>query len=106
MRRSRRTQGTLDARSDSGGGESAVFSEVLYTERRPGGNTFACATCHSLEEPAPDGERRPRHKMGDAAIRPSYKNDRLAGFIFDGAGIHVRSYLGLRGDCNAGFSMS
>ena len=41
------------------------------------GNEFACSTCHALEEPAPDGIRRPGHAIGDAANRPSYKNGQL-----------------------------
>jgi mono/diheme cytochrome c family protein len=55
----------------------AVFGEALYMEPHPDGNTFACATCHALAEPAPDGVRRPGHSIGDAANRPSYKNGQL-----------------------------
>lgn len=63
--------------SDSSGGETALSGEALYMERHPDGNTFACATCHSLSEPAPDGRRRPGHAIGDAANRPSFKNGQL-----------------------------
>ncbi len=65
----------------SGDGQSSVSGEALYMEPHPDGNTFACATCHSLEEPAPDGVRRPGHQIGDAANRPSYKNGQLVDLI-------------------------
>lgn len=65
----------------SGDGETTVSGEALYMEPHPDGNTFACATCHSLDEPAPDGVRRPGHPIGDAALRPSYKNGQLADLI-------------------------
>jgi len=63
--------------SDSGSGGASVSGETLYLEPHDDGNVFACATCHALEEPAPDGIRRPGHPIGDAANRPSYKNGQL-----------------------------
>lgn len=63
--------------SDSPGG-SAASGEALYLAPHADGNTFACATCHALEEPASDGIRRPGHSIGDAANRPSYKNGQLS----------------------------
>jgi mono/diheme cytochrome c family protein len=64
--------------SDSGGGGSVIPSgEALYLEPHSDGNTFACATCHALEEPASDGIRRPGHSIGDAANRPTFKNSQL-----------------------------
>lgn len=63
--------------SGSGGESIAVSGEALYMEPHSDGNTFACATCHSLEEPAPDGARRPGHAIGDAANRPTFKNGQL-----------------------------
>ena len=66
-------QGVLGC-GEAGG---AVSGESLYLERHTDGNTFACATCHALEEPAPDGIRRPGHPIGDAANRPSFKNGQL-----------------------------
>jgi len=60
---------------DSSPGEPS--GEALYLQRHTDGNTFACATCHALEEPAADGFRRPGHPIGDAANRPSYKNGQL-----------------------------
>ena len=47
---------------------------TVYETRIRGGNTFTCATCHALAEPAPDGFRRPGHPIGEATRRPSYKN--------------------------------
>jgi mono/diheme cytochrome c family protein len=67
---------TLSACSSSGG-DTAASGEALFMEPDPDGNTFACATCHALEEPAPDGYRRPGHPVGDAANRPSFKNGQL-----------------------------
>ena len=52
--------------------------KAFYMEPDPEGNEFACATCHALEEPAPDGYRRPGHPIGDAANRPSFKNGQLS----------------------------
>ena len=59
------------------GGTAAPTGEALYSERHSDGNTFACATCHALQEPASDGIRRPGHSIGDAANRPSFKNGQL-----------------------------
>lgn len=59
-------------------GSTAVASgEALYVQPHRDGNTFACASCHALEEPAPDGIRRPGHPIGDAANRTSFKNGQL-----------------------------
>lgn len=66
---------------DSGGGDAEPSGEALYLEPHTDGNTFACATCHALSDPAPDGLRRPGHQIGDAAIRPSYKNGQLTSFL-------------------------
>lgn len=62
--------------SDSGT-SAAPSGGTLYLEPHADGNTFACASCHALEEPAPDGIRRPGHAIGDAANRPSFKNGQL-----------------------------
>ncbi len=48
--------------------------QTVYLTRFDDGNTFACATCHALAEPASDGVRRVGHPIGDAAARPSFKN--------------------------------
>lgn len=58
-------------------GASVESGEAVYREPLAEGNTFACATCHALSEPAPDGLRRPGHPIGDAARRSSYKNGQL-----------------------------
>jgi mono/diheme cytochrome c family protein len=62
-------------------GASAPSGEALYAQRHEDGNSFACATCHAIEEPAPDGLRRPGHPIGDAANRPSFKNGQLDALI-------------------------
>jgi mono/diheme cytochrome c family protein len=59
----------------TGGGSTG--DSRLYAERHADGNTFACATCHALDEPAADGYLRPGHPIGDAAARPSFKNGQL-----------------------------
>lgn len=41
------------------------------------GNSFTCATCHAIREPADDGVRRVAHPLFDAARRPTYKNGAL-----------------------------
>lgn len=48
--------------------------DAIYRERVEDGNTFTCATCHAVREPAADGLRRPGHPLADAARRTSYKN--------------------------------
>jgi mono/diheme cytochrome c family protein len=55
--------------------------EEVYSQPLVDGNTFACATCHALTEPAADGIRRPGHPIGDAVRRPSFKNGRAASFL-------------------------
>ncbi len=60
-----------------GDSAGAGSGETFYLEPHDDGNTFACATCHALEEPAPDGIRRPGHPIGDAANRLTYKNGQL-----------------------------
>jgi mono/diheme cytochrome c family protein len=64
--------GACAGEADPEASESAE-GERIYREPIEDGNTFACATCHALEEPAPDF-RRPGHSLGDAAARPSFKN--------------------------------
>lgn len=58
--------------------ETPVTGESLYSQPLADGNTFACATCHAIAEPASDGIRRPGHPIGDAAMRASYKNGQVA----------------------------
>ncbi|MGB5695387.1 MAG: DM13 domain-containing protein [Polyangiales bacterium] len=67
----------LVACDDATGGDATPSGEDLYLEPHSDGNSFACATCHALGEPSPDGIRRPGHPISDAANRPSYKNGQL-----------------------------
>jgi cytochrome c len=55
--------------------------KAVYENRVTGANTFKCATCHALAEPANDGLRRPGHPIGDATRRPSYKNGKVPRMI-------------------------
>jgi mono/diheme cytochrome c family protein len=71
--------GACAGEADPEAAESAE-GERIYLEPVEDGNTFACATCHALEESASDF-RRPGHPLGDAAARPSFK---------DGAVIELR----------------
>lgn len=59
----------------------ALDGESLYRQPHADGNTFACATCHALSEPASDGYRRPGHPIGDAATRPNWKNGQVSVFL-------------------------
>ena len=54
---------------------------AVYQAPLADGNTFACATCHALAEPAPDGLRRPGHPIGDATRRRTWKNGRAPTFL-------------------------
>ncbi len=63
--------------ADDETGDEPSEGEVLYSEPIADGNSFSCATCHALSEPAPDGLRRPAHPIGDATRRPSWKNGQL-----------------------------
>ena len=48
--------------------------QALYESPHTDGNSYACATCHALAEPASDGLIRPGHPIGDASGRTSFKN--------------------------------
>lgn len=50
--------------------------EEIYRNTVDDGNSFTCATCHALTEPA-TGLRRVGHSIGDAAARPSFKNGQV-----------------------------
>lgn len=56
---------------------SPAMGALVYAEPLEGGNTFACATCHAVSEPAADGFVRPGHPLGDAAARPTFKDGTL-----------------------------
>jgi len=74
------TTGCGDDESESAGPDSAR-GQALYAEPHEDGNTFACSTCHALEEPAADGFIRPGHPIGDAAARASFKNGQLSSLL-------------------------
>lgn len=65
---------------DSGSAGQTSGAE-FYRQPHSDGNTFACVTCHALEEPAADGVRRPGHQIGDAVNRPTFKNGQLTRLI-------------------------
>jgi mono/diheme cytochrome c family protein len=52
--------------------------ERIFRQPVDDGNTFACSTCHALQEPAADGFRRVGHPVSDATRRPHYKNGGVA----------------------------
>ena len=56
------------------GDSSSIDGETLYAMPQADGNTFACATCHALTEPADDNYIRPGHPIADAIRRPTFKN--------------------------------
>jgi cytochrome c len=53
--------------------DAAVDGAQVFEEPAPGGNAFACASCHALDEPAADGLRRVALPLGSAAGRPSFQ---------------------------------
>ncbi|MEX1362228.1 MAG: DM13 domain-containing protein [Nannocystaceae bacterium] len=69
--------------SESGPSQPAADPELVaqgqqvFSQPVADGNTFACATCHAITEPADDGIRRVGHPLFDATGRPTYKNGAL-----------------------------
>lgn len=63
------------------GRSATTDGQALYAAPHDDGNTFACATCHALHEPADDGITRPGHPIGDAAARATFKNGQLSGLV-------------------------
>jgi mono/diheme cytochrome c family protein len=57
-----------------------ALGRAVYESPLADGNSFACATCHALAEPASDGLRRPGHPLGDATRRQRWKNGKVATF--------------------------
>jgi mono/diheme cytochrome c family protein len=82
---SEKPDGSEHRGSDGGGmdadeptdAESLPPGEALYRTTEPSNNSFACATCHALEEPTADGLTRPGHPIGNATRRPNYKNGKV-----------------------------
>ncbi len=60
---------------------TAATGQELFENRMSSGNTFACATCHALTEPASDGIRRPGHSLENVTRRPHYKNGQLTAML-------------------------
>ncbi len=60
---------------------ATVAGEAVFSQPLRDGNTFACATCHALSEPAVDKLLRPGHPIGDATRRQHWKNGRAATFL-------------------------
>ena len=63
------------------GNDALALGESLYREPHEDGNTFACATCHALSEPARDGLIRAGHPIGGAPLRPHWKDAQLSAFL-------------------------
>lgn len=61
--------------------ELITAGAMVYMEAQPTGNTFACAHCHAITEPASDGFTRPGHPIGDALRRETFKNEQLTSFL-------------------------
>jgi len=61
----------------SGTGDTSE-GKAVYSQPIEDGNSFTCASCHAITEPAADGLRRPGHAIGDATRRPSWKNGQLS----------------------------
>jgi cytochrome c len=57
--------------------QACADGEAAFSEPVEDGNAYSCATCHAIDEPSPDGFRRPGHPVGDAAARPHYKNGQV-----------------------------
>jgi mono/diheme cytochrome c family protein len=52
--------------------------EWVYRFSRPDGNSYTCAHCHAVVEPASNGYARPGHPLGDASARVDYKNGQVS----------------------------
>lgn len=66
--------GTSETEPGTPSGGERIFSEPVED-----GNTFACATCHAIDD-AEDDFRRVGHALGGATRRGSYKNGQLTEF--------------------------
>lgn len=63
--------------SDGDGAVGPERGQAVFLEPQSSGNSFACATCHAISEPSPDGLRRPGHPIGDMLRRSTFKNGEL-----------------------------
>ncbi len=55
--------------------------EWVYRFSRPDGNSFTCAHCHAIVEPAQNGFSRPGHPLGDATARLDFKDGQLSSML-------------------------
>ncbi len=55
--------------------------EWVYRFSPVGGNSYTCAHCHAIVEPAKNGFARPGHPLGDATERNSYKDGQLSSLL-------------------------
>jgi cytochrome c len=55
--------------------------EMVYRFTQPNGNSFTCASCHAISEPALNGLRRAGHPLLAASRRPHYKNGQLSSLL-------------------------
>lgn len=85
-----RDTGVPDAGFDLAAGE-AVFTSALADGKNQ--YRFACATCHALSEPAPDGRRRPAHPLGDVTRRPSWHNGQVTSLL-DAVNACIADWIG------------
>jgi len=67
--------------SSAGSGTEHPSGQAVYEIPLSDGNSFACATCHALNEPSSDGLRRPAHPIGGATRRSHWKNGKAATFL-------------------------
>jgi len=75
------TLGACSHDSSSAGRTDEVSGEAVYQSPLSDGNSFACATCHALNEPGADSLRRPAHPIGSATRRSHWKNGKAASFL-------------------------
>jgi cytochrome c len=59
----------------------AYYGESLYRETTLSGNSFSCASCHSITEDdnnqGADGLTRAGHPLSNATTRPHFKNGQV-----------------------------
>lgn len=62
-------------------GPSVVTGEQVFRQPLEDGNSFACATCHALNEPNDDGTRLVGHPLAGAVRRGTWKNGAAESFL-------------------------
>ncbi|WP_159083994.1 DM13 domain-containing protein [Saccharobesus litoralis] len=97
--------GTGDGGNGNDGGSggdqtthTAAKGKLVYENKHPKGNTFACMHCHAITENdmmlAPDGFKRPGNPLFNAINRTSYKNGALTE-IMDAANSCLEDWMTL-----------